>query len=565
MQIKHKAHYLIIITILIFTSLFFLFFSLNNLHLPGLNDEEAMIGTCAFPLLGLGNPGMFVTSKVAGLELAGLELPLMYHPYHSSSAAYLIFPFLYFGGISVETIRFSSIFYGFLTLFYFYLFIRSVSKDTYLPALSVLLLGTHPTFILGIRKGWWHSSSVLLLEFIGLFLIAQWLKKRKISLFYSGIFFLGLSVSIHTSQIFFIFTLSLIAIIACILHIFSIKGLSYHKLAAAFILFLLSNILLIAGNVLNNDYQTVKIFAAQFKKVNTIESNYAQKLGERIRNLSALINGSVYQKEEFQEASTVPVDAVDAIGLADLITRNSIYTFFFILSIIYFLYYLFRYKCADISILILTGIILYMLISPYTLSTISHNHIFPLFPFTILLITLLLRKAYDMRIIKYAVPAVFAFIIANNSLTMGQYHDFISKTGGTNTSSSAVYDLSEWLLENNITDSLTVDWGLHYNLTFLTQGRHKTRYYSRDLSDFGRILGKNSADTVLIDFLSSHDKKLICIIRSNSLNLVPVQRAVKSGDMIMTLIKQFYEYNGIPLYNIYSISKANEQSSYIQK
>ena len=124
----------------------YLFFSLSDLDLPGLQYDEVLFANAA-----LGNlDGSFVAWETT---VAGYRLPVMLMPYIGAVKAYLYYPIFKFWGSGVAAVRLPVILLGLVTLIFTFALVRQTLGPC-TALVGVVLLASDPTFIFMQKTDW---------------------------------------------------------------------------------------------------------------------------------------------------------------------------------------------------------------------------------------------------------------------------------------------------------------------------------------------------------------------------------------------------------------------------
>ncbi|MBN2407364.1 MAG: hypothetical protein JXJ19_06680 [Elusimicrobia bacterium] len=516
----------------------FLIYSLKELDLPGLQEDEAIIAVAAFPLWGLRSP-----ANTTSFRVLGRYLPLMYHPYHAAGAGYLISPFLALGGMNVIALRSATVFYGAVTLLFIYLLAKLIDRTGFLPEVVLLLTSTHATYLLTVRKGCWYSSVLLLSAYVGLFLVGKWFSTGKTAYFLSGIFIMGTGMSVNSSYIFFILSSGILFALVYIFKIRKLPGLSAKTVLAGLLFIFLSGILLVWGGF-SPGGRLVDTFNNSFVRINFRQSSYPERLRGRIENLYKLTDGTAHQEEEFNNKHNISPHAVEIPAGSVYPMGNGIFPVLWVLgSALCVPPLLKRRRIDNMGILVLFNI-LFVLVSPFTLSGISINHVIPIFPLSMIICSYLPAGLISRgRVWALIGACVITAAVLRNVSAMNGYFRFIERTGGVRTCSDAVYDLAEWIKQERADDYFLGDWGLRDNLIFLTRGRSYPCYSVPDMS-FDDIGEDDFAEYF-------QDREKYYIFRYGSENIGRFAGiAVKNGKKVV-MVRQFLRKDGCPVYNIY--------------
>lgn len=155
-----------VISILLFSSISFLFFYRVGTIPAGLFCDEAEIGNVAYQL-------------IKG-DISTYFLPVFFYRHFNYVLGYLpvisVAPFVFIFGLSELSVRLSSVIYALLGLFFVYLTLRELSVRRIYP---LFLLAFTPLFFHISRINFGHTPSFLFVS-LGLFLLVKYRKTKKL-------------------------------------------------------------------------------------------------------------------------------------------------------------------------------------------------------------------------------------------------------------------------------------------------------------------------------------------------------------------------------------------------
>jgi len=522
-------------------------FTLDSPLLPGLYFDEAMVGLATKTILN-NNEGL---AKVT-IKIFGQNFPVLWQKYHAALGSYLILPFLIIGkhfNCLALSYRLSTIFYGFITLLFFYLTLKELGINKIIISLVILLLSTHPTFLLIIRKGHYYNSLTLLSAILSFFYFIKWLKYKKRLFLYLEFFFLGTGISLFATFIYFIAALF-------VTHIILIKKyikLNYRHVLYALFYFCLGGFLFIFGFLLNNQ-EIIKTLRFGFTNTEFNYNNlsYFKNLKERIVNLKLLIVGHGLILRESAKPLYIhhKYKRVHDYFKKFKHKANKYFFALFLLSFAFLsIYLLFKPNLFGLSSLSI--FLFYMLFSPFSLSNAEILHITTIFPFIFIIIALVFQTLTENKL-KYLLLSLFLFISLlvslKNIYITESYLSFIKKTGGTELFSDSIYNLCNWLEKQKIETVIVCDNQLHPAIQFLTD---KNSYvYVPNMPELARNLVFHIIHKFLITGTIT-GKTLFFIFIDDSPNISAMNDMLSEYNCKLTLIKTFKTRTGEILFKVY--------------
>jgi len=512
----------------VIASFIFSYFSFSNLKLPGTREEEPSVAIQLFPFLGL----------VEGVN----ELPLLFHPYHAAGMSYLILPWMYLLDVNVYAIRTGTIVYGFITLILLFIFVKKIS-NVYFAAISFFMLATNPSFIISVREGLVHISLPMLFSVLSLFLFNIYRDKKNLFYMFLVGLTLGLGMSCHSSFIYFITAMSVVVFIKII---FKRNRKKLLQITLFFLGIFIGSGLLILGNLRNN-FSTIKEFESRILQtpmgINNTE--YFENLKARIRNSIDLIEGIAFQDYEG--------------GQNWYSYKNKFNLYLLIISIIFVLYkkIFVRVKLLKVIDLLLL-LLVFMVVSPFTLNKHEYSHVLSILPVLAILsgwtvYYLFHNSMYSQsksgEWIKYIACVIIIFVIGfKNLASISAYHSFIKRTGGVGIYSDAIYKLSDWLETNNYNIVVAGDWGFSANIEFHTKRKILVDWIYPSNDSFPLT---NELELIYYFKNLFNEPNKIFIFRYRTKNFNIVNTFAKKINKKLVLIKTFFRRDNVPIYQVY--------------
>jgi len=534
------------IVLLIFISLY-LFLELLNITLPGLYGDEALPACGSIQIIKKLAPILFPIVK-----FFGTYFPLMLgsESYHVALESYILLPFFWLFGINVIVLRLVPIFMEVITLVFIYLFLKDFF-DKKVGLLAVFLLVINHIFLLETKLGL-NSASMLHFAAMGVLLsLWRWYRSKGEKYFYLGIFMLGLGISIRVWFVWFVGGIFLLGLIFYkdIGNKIKKNILKYSLFGA--VIFCLGIFFFIFYNITSN-FSTVRYIIEHFfdtkNKINNIE--YFGNLISRLRNFGLWLNGSWslleqggwYNRTPMKDISTNPVSCGLFLGSFIYLALNGIFKR--------------SYYSRKRVLFILLLFIMILLQTPLTLSTLGGPHLFILYPLIQIIMALafvdIIRNFKANKIILCFISAVFSIFIFNEcSNTFNNSYVYFNKTGGTGNNSNSIYAVSKYLEEKKIYEPILMDWGIYYNLIFLSEGRStpKTASY---------IEGGGEKGVFIEELKNSLKKPNVYIFHadefSNRQDVYAIFKEIcKEYNKNIITEKIFYQRDGKPVFVVYSV------------
>lgn len=176
---------------------------LPSITMPEINRAEAAWGNAALKI---------IHNRPADFSFLGRHLPISVDGKHSALEAYILVPFVLWGGPRLEALRAGAIFIGMIIIVLTYYF----GSKLFNPAvgiLSVVLLVINPSFLDIVKLGAGFGFTLPIFTLGSLLLLFEWHNKRKNLYLYLGMTFLGLGYYAKGWFIWFVIALGITAVI----------------------------------------------------------------------------------------------------------------------------------------------------------------------------------------------------------------------------------------------------------------------------------------------------------------------------------------------------------------
>jgi len=525
-------------------SLFFVLAS-YNIELPGLYYDEAL-DVVPTMQLATGQP----IDKHNSVEILGRRLPIMVSEYVGAVSTYLTLPFFLLLGVSVSSLRLTTIVFAVGTIIFTFCFLK-LFFDRKVALLAALLLAVNPAFIMWSRQGNHVSSLMSFMSTGSLYCFYLWYEKRKNICLYLGSFLLGLGLYQKIIFLWFIIALGLAVLTqrANVLGVGSWKldgfglkplGLSLLSFCAALSLMLwynlttlgtiktiLGNLVVTSGGVNNLDFLT----------------NFLK----RVQDFGHVLSGDFFTYTGGSYA-------------------NRLYIPLFVVAFLFCLVISFLpTKSADRgkTRFIMSLFIALFIFSCFTIGGLSPYHLLIFLPLPQVIISLficdaggLLSRAFNPpdwvgRTLTMVPFIAAAAIVVLDLGVIKSYHVALGETGGVGMFSDAIYDLADYLEDNGITTPLAVDWGFKKNIQLLTKGAVNPieifQYSWNPNEEFSREVSKRLIDPNNLYLF--HAEEFTSFKRYDAF-----ERIVREADKVIQLERTFYQRDGRLVYYLYRVT-----------
>jgi len=434
-----------------------------NIRLPGMFQDEAfdIDNTMQLVIFGeLRSP----TRKP--LYLFGKAYPVMMHETMGPIYAYSIIPFYYVFGVGVVAARMMPITFGLATIVLTFqlgktLFSRKVAY------ISTALLSIFPSFIQWTRIGIFGTTVLTFLTMGTLVFLFEWMKtKRPLFLLLTALF-VGLGFSSKANYYWFVVNLVILYLIWR-----PRLRLTLSQVAFSILTFLAAAFPFVLYNCLIDPLATPRFALANLttSMYGTSNVEFLGNLLKRMGQFVSLLEGSTF------------------FGATGGHTLNPFYSVVFIamaigLALTFFGRTVDRARRKrEMAICLL--LVLLFLEGTYTTSGLGIHHLIIFMPFPQMIIAEALdvlpfhRLASLIRIPikprrgglpKVVLVLVSILIVADLTVNIG-YHQSLQRTGGVGLFSDAIYDLSDYFTDLNVSRPIAVDWGFS-QLGVLTKGK----------------------------------------------------------------------------------------------
>jgi hypothetical protein len=435
----------------------YLFIGTRQIERPGLVWDEGDTGAYGMEL-ALNLPPSETDWSV---RLAGREWPLrVSHPY-DFSALPIYWSALAFkaGGVSVAVLRLSAVIIGAAALVVFFILCR-MWLGTEAAFAAGLLLAVNPAFALLSRLGYFAVELPLILPTLtALTLLSLWHRRRSVWALCAGAFFWGLSTSVTTKSVAFIF-----AFPALYFALVPRKDRPAPRyIAAAAACAALGAMNFIGYNAARGMPIIKRLLGALMTptRVGVDNSAVARNLALRGEQILFLLGGKLpdFGSEDAGDYVLPILFATASAAMIWRCTRRK------------------PFPERGFMVFILGLIVFLFLETAFTPVHLSYQHLLILWPYVFLPVAAALswiRTEVERRVPgkgTLAAAALLALPVVSALRVDAGYLSRLKETGGTGRMSGAIEDLAADLDRRDIRRPFCLSWGISRNTYLLTQGR----------------------------------------------------------------------------------------------
>jgi len=511
----------------------YLFLTCHDLRIPGPNYDEMLYQAPAVNFVNgyVKTEPMQINPSV--ISIFGHPFPLMIMTYIGSAKVLwhsVVFEIM---GISVETARFGSILLGILGLMGTYSFSRNYLSEN-VAAMGTWLLASMPDFVFYTSR----DMTVVVMfvsKMYSLFFFWKYVNDKNRKWLFAACFLTGLGLYDKASYLWVILS---VAGYAAFFRRDIIRSLGRKEWlfgAVAFIcgawIFILFNLVRLGETF----YPILRGFDSSGQGVFSI--NVASSLATRCEQLFTLMSGDALL-QLFAQRSRAGMDWIWIVPI--LIT----------LSVLIGLALVFVNPMRRRPLIFLSWMLWTELIQSALSPNLSLHHSAIAWPFHILMFCwLVVELTRRINLSNWLLPSfVFLCVLLNTSSTMLLYDDLIEK-GSTGSWSEAIYDLNDYLIRKDAPVCL-LTWGLTNNLIVTSKGQlEMKRLY----------LGLNRKAEKEVEYLSKNlfeDHLYVARAGMDGHERKWLEEAARSKGLNVKTEKTFYQKDGNPVFEIYTIGHA---------
>lgn len=442
--------------------------TLPRLHLPGPPLDETVT---VMPLFG--ENGTF------SLKVRETALPLNLVAYHGAMESYIVLPFIRFFQSTTEALRLCSVLCGALTLVAVYAACRAFFQDVRIAWGAAFFLSTFSPYVTGTRLGIYHGAIPLLFQTAVLVCLMRFIETGRNRHVYIASVLQGGAVSCRSWFLFSMISLwgpSLVLFWKRFGAAFSPRSwTAARKMAFCLCFFIAGAFPLSFYIVLKTEhFETAVADRFPVTRMGYDNLKYAENLGGRLREFLRL-----WSHDDF---------LVEGFPLAPQPAYKRVFWGAALASVCLWLALSIAFKIGPFSprqkALFLVYPLLLLLFSPFTLSGVRPNHLFPMIPPLAVAIVLALVVAVDSLSPRLGTRGgTMIVVLALTALKLGDFPSLQSRLKTMKDVSpyytDAVYPLSDWLLANPLPGPLVVSFRISQPLMYLMSSRIEFERFER--------------------------------------------------------------------------------------
>ena len=534
----------------------YLFFSLSDLDLPGLQYDEVLFANAA-----LGNlDGSFVAWETT---VAGYRLPVMLMPYLGAVKAYLYYPIFKLCGPGVAAVRLPVILLGLVTLIFTYALVRQTLGPC-TALVGVVLLASDPTFIFMQKTDWGPIALMMALKVSSLYFVFRWINQGDALWLGVACFLMGIGVFDKIIFVWYVVALSA-ALPLCFWSSFK-ERLTIKSGGLALLGFLAGCFPFIVF--------TIKTQGDSLTNPNLFHLSRLQDFMLRWNVLIGTLNGTAvynfFNNELLQNLAPL-LKRENGAGLrstlaaiGETIAHNGTFQFAgLILSIIVIAVLLkkgqLQFRSSVLFYLVLLASMIGMIFM--TPGATGIQHFVSVYPFSHLVIASALCQSEGLdkvplrrwfpsyRLTGFALGLLF---IISQLYADVRYLQSLRRTGGVGIWSDAIYRLAEYTQDHPDKYYALMDWGFSNQLLVLTQGRIKKEESFVSIKDSPNEEEKMSRMCHLLERSNT-----LFIFHAKKYEIFPLldtfSQALQKCQRRAQLIETFYQRDRQPVYLIYEV------------
>lgn len=517
----------------IFLIFVFLIIEISFIKLPGPYCDEAAVGNRALNIKNALQENLSIGTILT------TNPRLLMADCRGFLDAYIYAFIFYFFPVGVVSLRLMAIFFAVLMIIFTYFFTKEFFNKRY-ALLAILLLVINPSFIMGAKIGMSCYGIIMnSIYMIILFYLLQWYRSKRNIYFYLAMFLLGLGMWVKIFFFWFIFGIFITAIVfkRDIKQRFGINKITgFLKYVISGVTFFILGCVPVLYGVSALNFNIVKRVFAGLKNPSLWSGQhnnlqYFRNFSIVVNNFSNILTGNFYFMHQFGDQSRKFI--------------NNFYPWVFLISIGYlFIFAIFKrnltYRKNILFILVLfSGM---FILTPISYTHLPWYHLYFFHPLIQLIIAVaIVNSAEYFKKIKIIIIMIAIFLILFigkelNGIRGYFYH--LKKTGGKLYFSSAIYDLTDYLLKTKRSNIIIPSWGLQ-NIIDITSGGLIRTQQIWHIGDWEPFLKDKNA--LYIFYPKEHSNTMFN-------NLDDFLATAKKLNLTLVEEKRFYEKDGEPVY-----------------
>lgn len=560
---------------LIATVVIYFVLASHDLSLPGVYYDELLQVLPAMSAAGYNVGNEFYQVPGSILRFGNIQLPLMIMPYTGPFETFIFTLLFVVFPPTVITVRVTFIVLGIVALILTFLATRRAFGFG-VAIIASLLLASDAGYIFYSRADIGPVNTMMIVKMLMLLALTSWWLSGKQHWFYIGAFLGGLGIYDKAN-----FAWLLIAG-GLVLFVFGFKEVMERLRYRRKMLFIGTLCFALGagpfiGYVFLSGGGPFSSFASSFEKTDFGVKNLhiMENFGRRAVSLWNLLSGYL----SLREYNSGPT------GQGIIPERwFALQPYVLVLAAAAPVWLYLRRRIQTIHLRITLGlaalIVMMLFLSIFTPTTLSNNHLLLIYPFPHILIAyaaVLTWNAFDprtqniqtlvaydttraiSRMMRSLVVLIITFTLMSNFRATAHVYRALETAGGIGMWSSAIYELNDYL-ESQDRNVVCMDWGLCYNLLFLSQGRlnatdrwRQFLYPGSDLSQMETLMRGNS----LFVFHSPAYTGVLEIAGEDYPRQAFFETARKLNAQARRL-KVIEQGNGEPVFEVYELTLANE-------
>ena len=534
----------------------YLFFSLSDLDLPGLQYDEVLFANAA-----LGNlDGSFVAWETT---VAGYRLPVMLMPYLGAVKAYLYYPIFKFWGSGVAAVRLPVILLGLVTLIFTFALVRQTLGPC-TALVGVVLLASDPTFIFMQKTDWGPIALMMALKVSSLYFVFRWMNQGDALWLGVACFLMGIGVFDKIIFVWYVAALAT-ALPLCFWSSFKERltvksgGLALISFLAGCFPFIVFTIKTQGDSLTNPNlfhFSRLQDFMLRWNVLigtlngtavynffnNELLQNLAPLLkrenGAALGSTLAAIGGTIGHNGTFQFAGLI----LSIIVIAILLRKGQL-----------------QFRSSILFYLVLLASMIGMIFM--TPGATGIQHFVSVYPFSHLVIASALCQSEGLdkvplrrwfpsyRLVGFALGLLF---VISQLYADVRYLQSLKRTGGVGIWSDAIYRLAEYTHDHPDKYYALMDWGFSNQLLVLTQGRIKKEESFVSIKD-----SPNEEEEMRRMCHLLERSNTLFVFHAKKYEIFPMldtfSHALQKCQRRTQLIETFYQRDHQPVYLIYEV------------
>jgi 4-amino-4-deoxy-L-arabinose transferase-like glycosyltransferase len=439
----------------------YLALELSDLRVPGLYYDEMIQ---VVPALAVARGDLWSTVNwlpSTEISVFGRDVPLMTMPYMGALKTIIFIPIVGLAGTTPESVRAVTVAIGACSLLATFAFARR-TVGLAAALLTVAFLATDLSFVVYVRTDYGPTALMMLLKTVAMWQLAVWWQEGRLRSLALGGLALGLGVYDKANFLWIVAGMAGAALLVAPRALLARASLRVCLVALGALA------LGVAPLVYYNATWPMPTWIAlseQAAATHASQTGFVDTFLQRLGVLEHLLDGAYLTREMTMLSPTGSVLALLVAGSPALVllrgTRRE------------------SHRETTPALFALVASVLIVVAAALTPGGFAGHHLILAYPFPHLLaaagIVTFIRCTRPYLTARVGIPlaaAISGLAVGQNLLTTYDYLRMLSVTGGTGNFSDAVYDAAR-VLDQVAVDApvVVLDWGLHFPLLGLSQGR----------------------------------------------------------------------------------------------